>query len=520
MFSAQFPSAFEKQQAVQCFRLAPLPDADPLLCLSGALLEYEIMNIEDFLHPLLSSYMKSPQWIKTSVGRAYTMVPVTWRRGHHYRRFLDEASIVGSDALRRMQRIKLARALGHALATVPAYRHWQALARDLEDPIAVLRQLPTISKHDVKQKVQCFLAEGVDPALRMKMFTGGSTSLPMTLYLHKGITRAKEYAFIEAFHQRAGMREGDTVLALRGNAVRGRHPDGALWAYEPIKKQLMLSTDHLSPKYMPEYVQAMRRWRPRFIQAFASAVYPLALWFKQNPDDEVTQSIQSIMLFSENVLDHQVALLRSVFPGAVLKHYGHSERLLMAASMPDDDRYFFWPQYGFFELVDAAGRVIERPGELGEIVGTGFDNDVMPLVRYRTGDMAILSSNPHPLLPGFPAVERIEGRLQEFIVCQDKRLISLNAVTTAKQHPLLEWAQAIQFEQRTPGYLVMHVVIPYRLSPQQLQKIASSVQDRIGVGCSVSVEQVSEISRTARGKALMLIQHLDTRAYFGGGNTA
>lgn len=478
------------------------------------------MNVEDFLHPLLNAYLKSPQWIKTSVGRAYTMVPVAWRRGPHYRRFLEEISIVDGDALRHLQSDKLARTLAHALATVPAYRRWRALAKDMEDPVAVLRQLPTISKHEVKQDPQSFLAEGVDPALRMKMFTGGSTSLPMTLYLHKGVTRAKEYAFIEAFHRRAGMCEGDSVLALRGNAVRNGRASSALWTYEPIKKQLMISTDHLSAQYMPEYIQAMRRWRPRFIQAFASAAYPLALWLKQNLDSEVTRQVQSIMLFSENVHDHQVELLRSVFPATVLKHYGHSERLLMAASMPDDDRYFFWPQYGFFELVDAAGKVIEHPGELGEIVGTGFDNEVMPLLRYRTGDMAILSDNPHPRLPGFPAVERIEGRLQEFVVCEDDRLISLNSITTARQHALLEWAQAIQFEQRVPGHLIMHVVMPYQLSSEQLQQIAVSVQERIGAGCRVSAEQVSDISRTARGKALMLIQHLDTRTYFGGGSTA
>lgn len=474
------------------------------------------MNVEDFLHPLLNSYLNAPQWVKTSVGRAYSSVPVSWRRGRHYRRFLEEAGVNSEPALRRLAKEKLIRTLRHSLKTVPAYRPWRMLADEMEDPSALLRQLPTISKQDVRERGSSFLSDDADPALRMKMFTGGSTSVPMTFYLHRGVTRAKEYAFIEKFHERGGMRERDVVLSLRGNAVRRRDGSGPLWMYEPIKNQLMFSPDHLSPPYMPEYMDALRKWKPRFIQAYPSAAYPLALWLRDNPDDEITHRIQSIMLFSENVLDHHVSMLRAVFPCAVLKHYGHSERLLMAASMPDDDRYFFWPQYGHFELVDAAGRVIARPGELGEIVGTGFDNDVMPLVRYRTGDMAVMSDKPHPMLPGFPAVERIEGRIQEFIVCDDNRLISLNAVTTGKQHGLLELAQALQFEQCKAGELHMHVVMPRRLSGDELTLIARSVESRIGDGCVVNVDQVDAIRRTARGKVLMLIQHLDTRQYFGG----
>lgn len=476
------------------------------------------MNVEDLLHPLLNSYLRSPQWVKTSVGRAYSAVPAALRHGRHYRRFLEEARIADPARLAALAREKLAHILRHALLTVPAYRERRALAAELGDPAIaaeVLRCLPPISKEDVQRNPEGFLSNDIDPALRMKMFTGGSTSLPMTLYMHKGITRPKEYAYIEQFHRRAGMGEHDSVLALRGQAMPSAH-GGRLWVWEPIKRQLMLSTEHLSPQYMPEYVRAMREWKPRFIQAFPSALWPLALWLKEHPDEEVTGRIRSIMLFSENVTQQQLALVRSVFRCPVLLHYGHSERLLMAATMPDDGRYFFWPQYGFFELLDAAGNVIERPGELGEIVGTGFDNEVMPLLRYRTGDMAVLSDRPHPQLPGFPAVERIEGRIQEFIVSADNRLMTMSGVTTAEQHPLLEFAQAIQFEQHEPGRVALRVVMPRRLSTDELAAIARSVEQRIGGGCTVRAEQVDAIARTPRGKHRMLIQHLDTRRYFGG----
>src|SRR5437879_12290970 len=94
------------------------------------------------------------------------------------------------------------------------------------------------------------------------------------------------------------------------------------------------------------------------------------------------------MLYSENVYGFQMRTFREVFRCPVLKHYGHSERVLMAASMPADDRYFFWPQYGWFELLGADGCTITRPGGLGCTVGTSVANEGMQRCRYSRGRAA------------------------------------------------------------------------------------------------------------------------------------
>jgi phenylacetate-CoA ligase len=474
------------------------------------------MAVEDFLHPLLSSYLGSPQWVKTSIGHAYSMVPASWRRGRHYQRFLHEAALQSEADIRRLAAQKLARSLRHALTAVPAYRQYRALAEHLDNPEEVLRKLPFISKDDIKRGVKQFIATNVDPRLGVKVFTGGSTSVPMTFYLHKGISRAREYAFMEQFHRRVGLCRREIILAMRGHAVRkGGPPGNRLWMYEPIKKQLILSSDHLSRAYMPQYVQAMREWKPAWIQAYPSAIYPLALWLRDHPATRVSERVRGIMLYSENVLEHQLRVIREVFSCPVLKHYGHSERVLMAASMPDDDRYFFWPQYGHFELVDQAGEPVTQAGVAGEIVGTGFDNEFMPFIRYRTGDIAILGDRPHPLLPVFTPVERIEGRLQEFVVCRDRRLISVNSLTEIPRDAALEGIEAIQFEQRVPGHVVLRIAAPHGLSTAASFRFARRIEGKTHGGCSVEVMQVDRIDRTARGKAQMLIQHLDTRHYFG-----
>lgn len=473
------------------------------------------MAFEDLLHPLLSAYIGSPQWVKSSLGRIYAALPLAARRGAHYRRFGAEAELRDGARLAQLSQAKLAAALRWSIETVPAYRRYAGLLAQLGDPLAVLRQLPLVSKEEIKRDSASYLSQAMPPGRRMETFTGGSTATPLKFYLHKGVSRPKEYAFMDDFHARVGLLDGDVVLALRGRTVPSAgNADGKLWMYEPIKRQLILSCDHLERVNMPEYMRAILRWKPTCIQAYPSAIYPVARWLKEHPDPAITARVRGILLYSENVYSYQMDLLKEVFDCPVLTHYGHSERVLMAASMPGDERCFFWPQYGHMELVDEAGRPVTRPGVIGELVGTGFDNRVMPFVRYRTGDLAVLSAHGHPRLPGYPAVERIEGRLQEFLVCKDQRLVSICTMGAAHFGELAQ-VDALQYEQRVAGHFLLKVVVGAPLSAGARASIVKAVVEKTQGGCTAEVVEVAAIPRTPSGKHKMLVQHLDLARFYG-----
>jgi phenylacetate-CoA ligase len=475
------------------------------------------MAIEDYLHPFLGRYLGAPGWLKASAGRAYASLPARLRLGHAYGRFRGQ--LAGVDAAAQGLQ-KLEGSLAWALETVPAYERFRGLARAHGDPRELLAQLPVTDKLDIKRHPERYVSRALPEGARMEMFTGGSTRNPMRFFLQKHVSRPKEYAFVQDFRERLGVHADDRVLALRGRTVPSAGlPGGSLWMLEPIKRQLILSSDHLERRFMPAYAAALAQYRPAYIEAFPSALYPLARWLAAHPLPEFTANLKGVMLYSENVYGFQLDKFREVFGCPIVSHYGHSERVLMAASMPDDDRYFFWPQYGHFELLDADNRPITQPGKLGFIVGTGFDNQVMPFVRYRTGDLAMLSDRGHPLLPGFPACERIVGRLQEFLVCRDHRLVSITTLGVA-HFPELADVEAIQYEQERPGHVVLKIVSPVPLDAHATERLAAAVGRKTQGGCDVQVVRVESIARTPRGKARMLVQHLDIHRYFGAGAEA
>lgn len=474
------------------------------------------MSFEDWLHPLLKVYMASPQWVKSSIGRVYGSIPPGVRHGRAYGRFAADLRVRDAGAIGRIARERLLETLHWAVDTVPAYREHAAAVKSAATAEAALALLPAVTKLDIKADETRYLSDAMPVSARLEMFTGGSTANPMRFYLQRGVTRPKETAYIADFDARAGVRRDALILNLRGRTVPGANqPDGAIWMYEPIRRHLILSSDHLEPQHMPRYLEALRAWRPEFVQAFPSALYPLARWLVKHPAPDVSGRIRAIQLTSENTYGFQLELLRQVFDCPVLMHYGHSERVLMACSMPDDDRYFFWPLYGHLELLDPAGKPITAPGVLGEITGTSFDNRVMPFVRYRTGDFGMWSARPgHPALPGFPVLERIEGRLQEFVVGQDRRLISITTLGAAHFSELAH-ARAIQYEQHVPGLVLLNVVMDVPLTEPQRASIQRAVREKTQGSCDVEVREVTEIPRTGRGKHKMMVQHLDIGGYLG-----
>lgn len=476
------------------------------------------MSLEDFLHPYLRRYTDAPQWVKWGAGVAYRSLPMRLRHGAAFAGFARELGHRDPQEIARLERGKLAATINWAIETVPAFAAYRDIDRRSDDPRDWLVQLPLTDKLDIKVDGGRYLSSALGAGARLAMFTGGSTSNPMSFFLHKGVSRPKEAAYIGDFDHRAGITGHEVILNLRGRTVTSAgRSDGKLWSYEPIRRHLILSSDHLEVPFMPQYMAALREWRPTAVQAFPSAIYPLARWLAAHPEPEITERIRSIQLTSETVFGYQLELLRKVFSCPILTHYGHSERVLMACTMPDDDRYFFWPLYGHLELVDSEGKTITKPGVAGEIVGTSFDNQVMPFIRYRTGDIGAWSDRPgHPALPGFPVLERIDGRIQEFVVCRDHRLVSVTTLGAAHFQEIA-FADAIQYEQLEAGKLVLKLQTREPLPADLLGRIAHAVEVKTQHGCKVEVQAVGKIERSIRGKQKLVVQHLDLEPYWGAG---
>lgn len=473
--------------------------------------------LEDRVYRWLKLYRAAPAALRKPLGELYRRLPARLRHGARFEHFRAEANLRDPAQVARLAQARLRETLLWAASTVPAYRHLHGprLARIAVDELLAL--FPLTSKAGYRAMPHAYLSAACRPSQRLPMQTSGSVAEPFAFVLEKGVSRAREAAYIEAFGARIGLRRDDVVLSLRGGegAVAVKR-GGPLHRYEPINRRLCISPNHLDAQSMVSHVEAALAHGVSFVQGYGSAVYELARWLELNPCPRFTAAIRGVQLFSECADEGMLALIERVFGCPVLVHYGHSERAVMAASMPDDPRYFVWPLYGHVELVDAAGEPIRTAGVPGEIVATGFDNRAMPLVRYRTGDVAMWSQGPsHPALPGFPVLERIDGRSNDFFVAKDGRHIPVASLGGLRP-PVFLKVEATQYEQREPGRLLVRLQTSRPLAPAAFNAISDYFRAKLLGLVEAELQVVPHIPRTAYGKRRLMIQHLGG-ASFGQG---
>jgi len=123
--------------------------------------------------------------------------------------------------------------------------------------------------------------------------------------------------------------------------------------------------------------------------------------------------------------------------------YGLTERTNLAFAMHDGavtSPYQFHALYGWNENRVRYGR--------HEIVGTSLWNEVMPLIRYCTGDYARIDEHGR--------CDNIEGRLQDFVI--DRHGNRLPGLTIALDACAWHFIKACQLYQRKCGKVTLSIV--------------------------------------------------------------
>lgn len=373
-------------------------------------------------------------------------------------------------------------------------------------------RLPFVTKDDIKRDLAAFTSDEARRLGASLCHTGGSIAKPMEFYLDKQ-TVIRESAFFEYYWRKNGYRYGEKCVVLRGNQVANEKL-GKFSAPDQTKHYLLLDSRYVTQRCALEGIDRdMKGFGARVLQAYPSSAYCLAKSYaaaRLSPPH-----FDLIFLSSENTYPEQIAFIKSIFtPRQVLYHYGHSECAAVAIKYAGKDALGFCPVYGITEFLNG-DEPVQTAGEMGEIVATGF-NYATPFIRYRTADFAVRSDyKSTDYMKNYLAAERIEGRLHEFIVTKDGRLISICTVGGAHL-PSLSLIGDMQYEQFEKGRLTVYVAPAI-----EAESITSDVVRRIYQDfCSyfkgsveVSIEIRNKMAQTVSGKKVLLKQHLDIEKF-------
>ena len=421
--------------------------------------------------------------------------------------FLRRSRTWSREKLEAYQMEALSHLLDHAYENVPYYRRVfrerRLVPEDIASP-ADLELLPFLTKEIVQANLPDLKARNYPESAFEYVTTGGSTGIPVGFYYEKGASRAREWAFMKTQWDRVGYRFRDRCVILRGHAVETAS-NGTYWKKAFFGRWLLMSSHHMTEETLPAYIDRIRRFRPRFIQAYPSAAVILARYMVEH-DVPRFPTVKAILCGSENLYPWQRDLLTKAFGCRVFSWYGNSEQTVLAGECEESTHYHIFPEYSIVELIGRDGRPITTPGVMGEVVTTGLTNYICPLIRYRTMDAAVLGDGSCSCGRAYPLLEKVEGRLQEFIVTKDHRLIPMTSVDM--HSGVFDNVAQFQFYQEKVGEVLMRIVKRPGYTGRDTEQILRELEEKFEGDVDVTIRFVGKIPRTRRGKYQFLIQKL------------
>ena len=449
-------------------------------------------------------------FLKMPYRYTMAMFPYSWRNGGQTYRstyeFLQKSQWFSKKQLFGYQCRELQKLIFHCCTNVPYYKKIFAehglRQEDIVEP-GDLCKLPFLNKETISSHFLNITATNIPKKHWVYQTTGGTSGKPLSFYAQKDFSKQRESAFYEILLNRAGLSFSNKIIVLRNSAIPGKR----IWDYNPKTRRLTLDPFKLTPTNVKEYFDVIVKSKIECLHTYPSAAATL-LHFAEETGVKEKLPICVILATSENVYEGQRMYLENGLHSRFFSTYGHSEQLIFAGECEHSTNYHVFPEYGVLELIDEHGKTITKPGIVGEIVGTGFNNYVMPMLRYRTGDFAeYCEEQTCKCGRNYPLLSKVKGRwLQEMIIRGDGAHISITALNMHSD--IFDNVRQFQFYQDTPGELIINVIRAKDYSENDTIRIRRQLLAKLGA-MQLNIHFVDSIPATSRGKHKFLIQKLN-----------
>ena len=343
---------------------------------------------------------------------------------------------------------------------------------------------------------------------RIPASTSGTTGTPLLLQ-RSASCAAAEQTFLDRLLGPNGPSWGAARIAvLRGDMVKpsaDKRPPFAVHTH--FGRRLLLSSVHLEPENFAWYVDALNRFRPQILLVYPNLAINLLRLLEQTG-----QSIrpEAIITSSEQLATGVRQTLERKMGVPVHDFYGQSERVCFASSS-EAESYWFNPAYGRVEFAPAPWYDAGPDRRAVSIIGTTFWNDAMPLVRYDTGDLAIVSSTAgaaelEEIALGLRPFLGIAGRSNEFIMTPDGlRFTGIDQIAKGVDNILR--SQIIQEES---GQVLVQVLAGPGFNDTNHGEMLRNIRTKMPGSMTFRVKIVDRLTTTPAGKTPFVIRYGNT----------
>ena len=397
--------------------------------------------------------------------------------------------------IEQLQLQRLQDIVRHAANTCDFYREsYGCLGVGSIEKLSDLARLPLVSKEDIRSQSDRFLSDSPGSGKLFEARTGGSTGRALTVFFDK---RCQEFRNAAAMRSDrwAGRDLGVRTAAIWGN------PPVDLSIKDRIRNALLsrliyLDTMSLNERSVEGFVRLWRKYRPKVIFGHSHSIYMLACYLKMQGITDVKP--EGIISTSMMLLEPERKVIEAVFDCPVTNRYGCEEVGLIAAQCPQHEGLHVNWEHVIVECLRDDGQPAST-GEEGQLVITDLINRAMPLIRYRIEDVAVWSARQCGCGRPAPMLERIVGRVADFLVKNDGTLVagvSLVERTLTK----IAGIDQMQIVQETLNDIVLNVVPGAEYTQTSETQLIQEFRLVFGTEPAVTVNKLEALTQTAAGK--------------------
>ena len=136
---------------------------------------------------------------------------------------------------------------------------------------------------------------------------------------------------------------------------------------------------------------------------------------------------ESVLLSADYVPESVIQGIKETWHCKVFTHYGMTETGFGGGVQCEAGlEYHLRDADLLVEIVDFNTGLPVPPGQYGEVVLTTLRNEAMPLIRYRTGDIARMNDSPCPCGGILPRLDKVMGRRANMIFLESGMYLSIH----------------------------------------------------------------------------------------------
>lgn len=347
-----------------------------------------------------------------------------------------------------------------------------------------IQVIPFLTKELVRVNFDRLISTEKIPGGHYIATTGGSTGEPLKVLLDYDCV-FKENAFVNHFRSKLGYQNQDRLATFRGVKFGNK-----LWKFNPMQKELIFSPFKLSKRTLTSYVNKINEFKPNYLNGYLSSLTFFAKLLSEN-NLKLKHPVKGIFLISENIDKTQRDFLENFFQIKSSTFYGHSERCIIAEELQPNE-YQFDPFYGYTELIPISENNYS-------IVGTGFLNKKMPLIRYRTDDICSPINQKYYIEGKRKSTEGLIGKDNQFFAHASVFLRNIKPSSNVLNY---------QFVQIQKGKVDLLLIVSKNFELNEIEIMKTKLIKETSGVIDFNIKITDQLILSKRGKFKMFISEI------------